>query len=230
MEHATTTPIDPVNLDAQGLERFIVGPDMSTAAGTAHADRGWMLAQDQDRPPLFAQFVDDATLKLLDLREVDQPQHINFQRRQLRGWPHRQSIYRQIMGRNEIHRLQDGSRSHSLYTPKTPSGKCRSSRHEECLSDPKTSSIFGSTIDRRPFPKPGSHKEPSESPLPAFRLIGDQPNQLDFELGSVGESEVNAHSKIIAAGSEHEMEGVDDGWPDHAWRQSPLSRRYRLVC
>ena len=51
MKHAAPAAIDPVNRDAHRLERFIVGPDMSTAAGTAHADRGWMLAQNQDCPP-----------------------------------------------------------------------------------------------------------------------------------------------------------------------------------
>jgi hypothetical protein len=92
MEHATAAPIDPVHLDSQGLERFVVRLDMSTATRPPHTDRGWMFTQDQSGSPLFAEFVDDTTLKLLDLREVDQPQHVNFERRQLRGWPHRQSI------------------------------------------------------------------------------------------------------------------------------------------
>ena len=92
MEHTSPAPIYPVHLDSHGLERFIIRPDVRTAARTPHTDRRWMLAQDQNGPPLFAEFVNNAALKLLDLREVDQPQHVNFQRRQLRGWPHRQSV------------------------------------------------------------------------------------------------------------------------------------------
>ena len=67
MEDATTAPIHPVNLDSQRLKRLVIGPDMSPAAGPAHADRRWMLAQDQRRPALFPKLVDDPTLKLLDL-------------------------------------------------------------------------------------------------------------------------------------------------------------------
>ena len=131
MEHAAAAAIDPVDLDSQGLERFVVGPDMSTAAGTAHADRGRMLAQDQDRPPLFPQFVDDPTLKLLDLREVDQPQHIDFQRRQLRGWPHRRKGHRKDwFGIGQMSRPH-GTYSPSIYTRKTLSGKWRSTGVDE---------------------------------------------------------------------------------------------------
>jgi hypothetical protein len=43
--------------------------------------------------------------------------------------------------------------------------------------------------------------------LTSFRLVGDQPNQLDLELGGVGECEVDTRSKIIATGAEHEMKG-----------------------
>ena len=92
MQHTSSAPIYPVHLDSTALECFIIRPDVRTAARPAHTDRRWMLAQDQNRPPLFPEFEHNAALKLLDLREVDQPQHVNFQRRQLRGWPHRQSV------------------------------------------------------------------------------------------------------------------------------------------
>ena len=32
MEHAAPAPIDPVDLDSQGLERVVIGPDVGTAA------------------------------------------------------------------------------------------------------------------------------------------------------------------------------------------------------
>ena len=146
MEHAAPAAIDPVNLDSQGLERFVVGPDMSTAARSAHTDRRRMLAQDQDGPALFAQLVDDAPLKLLDLREVDQPQHINFERRQLRGWPHRRSTGRQIRGRYQLHRFEQRSSTHSLYTRKTPLGKCGPT-HPGCR---QRQAIFGDRRAARP--------------------------------------------------------------------------------
>jgi hypothetical protein len=44
-----------------------------------------MLAEDQDGPRLLTQLIDKPALELLDLREVDQPQHIYFQRRQFLG-------------------------------------------------------------------------------------------------------------------------------------------------
>src|SRR5262245_24081946 len=88
MKYAAAAPIDPVHLDSQRAEGFVIGPDVGAAAGTAHADRGRMLTQDQDGPPLFPQIVNDPTLKLLDLRKVNQVQHINFERRQFRGEPH----------------------------------------------------------------------------------------------------------------------------------------------
>ena len=59
-----------------------------------------------DLPTLFAKFVHDAALKLLDLREVNQPQHIYFQRRQLRGWPHRRSIHRLIRNHFQLGRFE----------------------------------------------------------------------------------------------------------------------------
>ncbi len=88
VKHASPATIHPVNLDSQRLQRLVVGPDMNTAARSADADGGWMLAQDQGGPALFTELIDDATLKLLDLEKVDQPQHVNFERRQVRRWPH----------------------------------------------------------------------------------------------------------------------------------------------
>ena len=85
MKHAAAAAIDPVDLDAQGTKRFVVGPDMGTAAGTAHADRRLVLAEDQGRPTLFPKIVNDAALKLLDLREVNQPQHVHFNGRLFSG-------------------------------------------------------------------------------------------------------------------------------------------------
>ena len=75
---------------------------MGAAAGPADADRRRMLAQNEGCAPLLSQVVDDPPLKLLDLREVDQPQHIDFQRRQLRGWPHRLSGHRQSQARKTV--------------------------------------------------------------------------------------------------------------------------------
>ena len=40
-------------------------------------------------PAALAQIVDDPSLELLELGEVDQPQHVDFQRRRFGGWPHR---------------------------------------------------------------------------------------------------------------------------------------------
>jgi hypothetical protein len=95
MKHAATAPIDPMNLDAQGTKRFVVGPDMGTAAGTAHADGRLVLAENQGRSTLFSQIVNDPALELLDFGEVNQPQHVHFNSRLFSGSPHRLSIDRQ---------------------------------------------------------------------------------------------------------------------------------------
>jgi hypothetical protein len=55
-----------------------------------------MLAQNKRRPSLLSQLINNAALKLLDLQEVNQPQHIDFQRRLLVGWPHRRSMQCEI--------------------------------------------------------------------------------------------------------------------------------------
>ena len=52
MEHAAAAPIDPVDLDPQRAELLVIRTDVGSAAGPTHADRGRMLAQDQNRPPL----------------------------------------------------------------------------------------------------------------------------------------------------------------------------------
>ena len=67
VKHAAAAAIDPVDLDPQRAKRVIIRPDVSAAAGAAHADGGGMLAKDQRRPPLLSQVVDDPSLELLDL-------------------------------------------------------------------------------------------------------------------------------------------------------------------
>src|SRR5262249_39630360 len=94
MEDAAATAIDVINADAQSLKHLVIGLDVCPTAATANTDRGWVLAEQQHRSRLLTQVVHDPTLKLLDLPEVDQPQQVDFQRRQCRGWPHRLSKHR----------------------------------------------------------------------------------------------------------------------------------------
>jgi hypothetical protein len=58
-----------------------------------------VLAEDQGRSALFPEIVNDAALELLDLREVNQPQHVHFNGRLFSGSPHRLSMDRQKIGR-----------------------------------------------------------------------------------------------------------------------------------
>ena len=142
-------------------------------------------------PPLFPQFINDATLKLLDLREVDQPQHIHFQRRQLRGWPHRRSVHRQIRDRFQLVRLEH----HLTLHPKNPLRQVRPTRAraiERSNGDhPDASLTYGHTAIS----------------LPSLRLLGNDAIELALEPGGIGECEVDAHSPITAARSEHEVKG-----------------------
>jgi hypothetical protein len=98
VEHAATAAIDPMHPDSHGTKRFIVEPDVGTAAGTAHADCRLVLAENQGRSALFPEIVNDAALELLDLREVNQPQHVHFNGRLFSGSPHRLSMDRQKIG------------------------------------------------------------------------------------------------------------------------------------
>ena len=72
MEDASTPSVDPVDLHPEGPQVVIVGHDVSPASRSAHADRGWMLAEDQAGSLPLAQLVDEPPLELLDFLEVDE--------------------------------------------------------------------------------------------------------------------------------------------------------------
>ena len=110
------------------------GPIWARLPEPPDADRRRMLAKDEGRPALLSQIVDDAPLKLLDLQKVDQPQHVNFQRRQLRGWPHRLSGHRAKKGSKTVSVVPSIGHCISLKVPALPAVRQEHGRAFEATS------------------------------------------------------------------------------------------------
>ena len=62
MQHAPSTPVDPLSADSQSAEAIIVGNNVSPAACSPHADRWRVLTKQQDGTASIAQLVDDPPL------------------------------------------------------------------------------------------------------------------------------------------------------------------------
>ena len=92
MEDASTPSVDPVDLHPVGPQVVVVGQDVSPASRSAHADRRWMLAEDQAGSPALAELVDELPLELLDFLEVDEAEQVDLERGGLGGRLHRLSI------------------------------------------------------------------------------------------------------------------------------------------
>ena len=102
MKHATTTPVDPVDPHAQRAERVIIGNDVSPAARPTHADRRWVLAEDQASSSALSQFIDEPALERLDFEEVDMAQKIGLQRGGVGTWLHQDSVPRSRRTRSTV--------------------------------------------------------------------------------------------------------------------------------
>jgi len=73
MQHAPSTPVDPLRADPQSAEAIIVGNNVSPASCSTHADRWRVLTKQQSGTASIAHLVDDPPLQRQDLLKVDQP-------------------------------------------------------------------------------------------------------------------------------------------------------------
>lgn len=79
MEHAPSAPVDPAGADAQRTQAVVIRGNMSPAAGSADADRGRVLAEQQRGAGTVPGFVDNPPLQRQDFLKVDYSEEEDLQ-------------------------------------------------------------------------------------------------------------------------------------------------------
>ena len=233
VEDAAAAAIDVVGPDPHPLEQLLVRGDVGPAAGSPDADRRRVLAKDQRRAPLLAQLVDDPSLKLLELGEVDQPQHVDFQRRRFGGWPHR---WLNLLP-NHGTRFHFAAACTSVQDSDTLHFECPG-RQVEARAGTAPAAVLAMVQRHGLSARTGvsgrlDDGAPGEQPV-ALLLVDPQPGQqavadraqcgLDRGLLRIGQDDRPAGPPVVAAGTPHP---VDHRLEDLAGAAAELARPER---